>query len=63
MLLGLLRIYFLDELGGDSSPDASRLDDRIAPVSYTHLFGGAFQEQHDDFRGRKLLAAGRGFVY
>lgn len=23
----------------------------------------SFQEQHDDFRGRKLLAAGRGFVY
>ncbi len=34
-LLGLLRIYFLDELGGDSSPDASRLDDRIAQYQGT----------------------------
>ncbi len=25
--------------------------------------GGAFQERHDDFCGRKLMAAGRGFVY
>ena len=36
---------------------------QIREEAKTSAFGGAFQEQHDDFRGRKLLAAGRGFVY
>ena len=41
-LLGLLRVHFLDELGGDSSPNASRLDDRITQYQGTGGDNGPF---------------------